>query len=446
MTAGAVAVPTRRERTRSASASRWLDLSFLAVILVMTAHEAEHVAQVIQKNTLQNSCPVDCRGLLGFKADVEWVHFTYNHAILLTLAGIYLGFGLWRRAWRERNRAAWWALTIGIFGVQGYHAVEHAVKLDQWLSRGHMSPQPGILGMHFSLIELHMLINTVVFVLVLWGYFGLGFHRRALKRWATVALPAALIFLLAVPPAVAVATRTPVQRLDAGVHQGPLVLDSRVKLEGEPGAVVRGGIHVTAGGVQIRDLAVVGGEVGILVEQAKNVLIERVAIRNATLDGIRATRSSVTVRDCTILSPPGAHGIELSFASAAGMNSVSGCTVDGGAEGIVSHLAMASFRDNTVRGTSLHGISITEMSMGEAVDNTVLDAQGVGLFCGDYSHCDFTRNTVSGTTPAGGGRRSAAGYGIQSHFWAKATLEGNRLQGNARGTGSFLHARLVQSD
>jgi nitrous oxidase accessory protein NosD len=236
-----------------------------------------------------------------------------------------------------------------------------------------------------------------------------------------------------------------VRTLEAGVHQGPILLDSRVKLEGEPGAVVRGGIHVTASGVQIRDLAVVGGEVGILVEKAKNVVIERVAIRNASLDGIRATRSSVAVRDCTILSPPGAHGIELSFASSVGMNSVTGCTIDGGAEGIVSHLAMASFRDNTVRGTSLHGISITEMSMGEAVANTVLDARGVGLFCGDYSHCEFERNTVSGTAPADGGRKSAAGYAIQSHYWAKATLEGNRLEGNRHDTGAFLNARVVQA-
>ena len=84
--------------------------------------------------------------------------------------------------------------------------------------------------------------------------------------------------------------------------------------------------------------------------------------------------------------------------------------------------------------------------MGEAVGNTVLDAKGVGLFCGDYSHCDFTRNTVSGTSAADEGRRSAAGYGIQSHFWAKATLDGNRLDGNARPTGTFLHARLVHAD
>ena len=119
MSGGAVAVRARRERARSATASRWLDLSFLSVVLVMAAHEAEHVAQVIQKDALQNSCPVDCRGLLGFKADVEWVHFTYNHAILIALAAIYVGFGLWRREWRVRNPPAWWALTIGIFASGG---------------------------------------------------------------------------------------------------------------------------------------------------------------------------------------------------------------------------------------------------------------------------------------------------------------------------------------
>ena len=433
-------------RELSAAATRRLDLAFLLVILVMTAHEAEHVAQVIQKDALANSCPVDCRGLLGFKADVEWVHFTYNHAILLALAALYLGFGLWKRRWRQASPLAWWSLTIGIFVVQGYHAVEHAVKLEQWLSRGHMSPQPGILGTRFSLIELHFAINTVVFALVLIGYFGLGFHRRALRTWATVALPAALVFLLAVPTAVALATRTPVQRLAAGVHQGPIVLDERVKLEGDPGAVVRGGIVIRAGGVQVHDVHVVGGEIGIFVDHAKNVLLDGVTVRGATLDGIRATRSSVTVRDCAVLSPPGGHGIELSFASAAGMNVVERCTVQGGAEGIVSHLAMVSFRDNHVSGTTRHGVSITEMSMGDATGNTVLGTSGVGIFCGDYSHCEIRRNTVAGTAPVPDGTRSQAGYGIQAHYWAKATLEDNRLAGNARRTGTFLHARLAPSD
>lgn len=49
-------------------------------------------------------------------------------------------------------------------------------------------------------------------------------------------------------------------------------------------------------------------------------------------------------------------------------------------------------------------------------------------------------------TSANDGRRTTTGFGIQSHYWAKATLEGNRLDGNAQPTGTFLHARLVHAD
>ena len=44
------------------------------------------------------------------------------------------------------------------------------------------------------------------------------------------------------------------------------------------------------------------------------------------------------------------------------------------------------------------------------------------------------------------GAARTTGFGIQSHYWAKATLEANRLGGNAQPTGTFLHARLVHAD
>ena len=44
------------------------------------------------------------------------------------------------------------------------------------------------------------------------------------------------------------ATRPPTVTLAAGVHQGPVLLDREQHLVGEPGAVVRGGILVTADG------------------------------------------------------------------------------------------------------------------------------------------------------------------------------------------------------
>ena len=39
------------------------------------------------------------------------------------------------------------------------------------------------------------------------------------------------------------------------------------------------------------------------------------------------------------------------------------------------------------------------------------------------------------------GAARTTGFGIQSHYWAKATLDGN-----AQPTGTFLHARLVHAD
>ena len=50
---------------------------------------------------------------------------------------------------------------------------------------------------------------------------------------------------------------TAVVHLAAGVHKGPLVLDHSQKLVGEPGAVVRGGIVVTADDVTVRDVTVI---------------------------------------------------------------------------------------------------------------------------------------------------------------------------------------------
>ena len=82
--------------------------------------------------------------------------------------------------------------------------------------------------------------------------------------------------MLAAAGGVAWATQPPVVHLAAGIHEGPLVLDHSQRLVGEPGAVVRGGIVVTADDVTIRDVTVIGGEHGIEVDGASDVLLERV--------------------------------------------------------------------------------------------------------------------------------------------------------------------------
>ncbi len=221
--------------------------------------------------------------------------------------------------------------------------------------------------------------------------------------------------------------RPPTIHLAAGVHQGPLVLDHPQRLVGEPGAVVRGGIVVTSDDVHVRDVTVFGGEHGIEVRDSESIVLERVRVGGATMDGVSARRSSVRISDCRIDSPrtPGAQGIDISFAMTLPPSKVERCHVRGGAEGIVSHLATVVIRDNDVSGTSLRGIAVTEMSMGEVDENRVRDAVGVAIFCSDYSHCLITDNAVSGTTPDPSGNPTRNGFGILTSFGAVATVGGN---------------------
>jgi hypothetical protein len=122
---------------------------------------------------------------------------------------------------------------------------------------------------------------------------------------------------------------------------------------------------------------------------------------------------------------------------------IDGCMVVGGAEGIVSHTANVDIRDNDVTGTSLRAITVTEMSMGMVDENRVRDALGVGIFCGDYSHCEIEGNLVLNTRPDyASADRTRLGFPIVAHYGAAAQLRGNSLDQNARGAASFLHARI----
>ena len=94
-------------------------------------------------------------------------------------------------------------------------------------------------------------------------------------------------------------------------------------------------------------------------------------------------------------------------------------------------------RDNDVSGTSLRGIAVTEMSMGEVDENRVRDAVGVAIFCGDYSHCMITDNDVRGTTPDPSGNPARNGFGILSYFGSVATVGGNETN-----VATFIDGRL----
>ncbi len=253
----------------------------------------------------------------------------------------------------------------------------------------------------------------------------------------------ALAALFAAAVGTAWATQPPTVTLASGVHQGPLVLDHSQKLVGEPGAVVRGGIVIRSDDVTVRDVTVIGGEVGIDVDDSDRVVLERVHVLNARMDGIHVRRSQVTIRDCAVaLAGPYTQAIDISFAMDKHMSSVVGCDVQGGAEGIVTHSSMVMVSGNRVRGTTLRGITMTEMSMGGVADNNVSGALGVGIYCGDRSVCDIERNTVSGTRPDRTGDNSRKGVGIESHFESLAKLQDNVLVGNPVPIGAYADARI----
>ena len=259
-----------------------------------------------------------------------------------------------------------------------------------------------------------------------------------LGRWG-IALSTSAAAAVLLVGATAWTIRPPTIHLAAGVHQGPLVLDHPQRLVGERGTVVRGGIVITSDDVHVRDLTVFGGEHGIEVRDSESVELRRVRIGGATMDGISARRSSVKISDCRIDTPriAGAQGIDISFALAVSPSKVERCSVRGGSEGIVSHLATVVIRDNDVSSTSLRGIAVTEMSMGEVDENRVRDAVGVAIFCSDYSHCTITDNTVSGTTPDPSGNPTRNGFGILSYFGSVATVGGNNTT-----VAAFIDGRL----
>lgn len=231
----------------------------------------------------------------------------------------------------------------------------------------------------------------------------------------------------------AAATQPPTYVLKAGLHEGPIVLDRPQTLAGRPGAVVRGGIVIRSNGVTVRDVVVVGGDHGIEVHDSENVRLENVTISETAMDGIHARRSSLVVDGCSVrMEGEYTQAIDISFAFDLAPSRVEECTVVGGREGIVSHMAHVDFKRNHVRETTMRAIVVTEMSMGSVSRNLVEDAVGVGIYCGDYSHCDIRENVVRDTrADTRSSDRNAHGHAILSHFHARATVGANVLERNA---------------
>jgi nitrous oxidase accessory protein NosD len=124
------------------------------------------------------------------------------------------------------------------------------------------------------------------------------------------------------------------------------------------------------------------------------------------------------------------------------MSAVEGCDVSGGSEGIVTHSSMVMVSGNRVHGTSLRGITMSEMSMGDVTENSVSGARGVGVYCGDHSQCQIERNIVANTRSDRSGDLARVGIGIVANYYAVANLVDNVLVGNPTPTAAFDGSRF----
>ncbi|HEV8249142.1 MAG TPA: right-handed parallel beta-helix repeat-containing protein [Gaiellaceae bacterium] len=350
----------------------------------------------------------------------------------LELVGLMLGVGLALDATAYHRlvpyQAAWLALPFG--------ALELGLTMALAIALGVGAPLGAAVALFGGAWLVAQVLAHAGFPLAHLTYADEGgeLGRAGPALWAAAPLA------LAASLGVAWALQPPTVRLEAGVHPGPLILDKAQRLVGEPGAVVRGGIVVTADDVTVEDVSVMGAETGVIVQDAENVVLDGVDVTGASLDGIQARRSQVTIRHCAVSSPASdyAQAIDISFAMELPPSVVEDCLISGGREGIVTNLANVTVRGNRVEGTALRAISLTEMSMGMIESNVVRDANGVGIFCGDYSHCEIERNTVFGTRPdRASGDPSRLGYAIQANFYGRVTIEANALSANARGVGTF---------
>jgi hypothetical protein len=237
----------------------------------------------------------------------------------------------------------------------------------------------------------------------------------------------------------------PTVHLPAGVTRGPLVVDRREHLVGSDHSVVVGGIVVRHSDVKISNVRVVGGENGVAVDGYRNVTLDHVSVKGATLDGIHVRDAAVTIRDCSVDMRGSLYGqgVDISFGAGHGESLVEGCRIVGGQQGILFDASTGMLRDNRVELTTVRAISMDEMSMGAIEDNAVNRAKGAGIYCNDHSMCMVSGNSVTRTrSDPASGDLTLGGYGLVVDFEAEAELAHNDFARNPARVGVFTGARV----
>lgn len=447
----------------------WFAL-FSLLAVAQTAHLLEHAAQMVQIHLL-GLWGADARGIVG-QLDVEWVHFLWNAWVVLALAVLLF-----------RYRSNRWLVVAA--AIAAWHLVEHDVILRSFLAAG-IAGTPGLLargglvggGLPLSRPDLHFLYNFVETAPILVAYavevrssrLGPRFdaarrpdpdaslrftarRRRAsfspllaaagsLVLGVAVVLPYAFPTTLRVPEdyatiQAAVDAALPGSTIQVGPGTfretvriaKPLTLlgapDGATRIEGDRSAriVTVEGTH----GVTLARLTVVGGELGILVEESQSVRIRDNRVLGADFAGIRLSRASAAIVGNEVREVSGPYGMGIELANTVSRppslirdNVVADCA----REGIVLHNAHALIEENRVMRNGLHGIAVTEMSMATVRGNVVQDSVEAGIYVVDHSMTEVSGNRISRVRvgPLG------VANGIRAYFYAEVTLGPNVIE------------------
>jgi len=451
-------------------------LHFLTLtLLVQTAHYLEHIAQVIQVYAL-GFYPKDAHGLLGFVFDSEWVHFAYNIVLGLALISVYLYYRRNEESWQSASRLGRFSLATVVI-LQGYHALEHIVKLYQHYFVPFYSflrqPTHGLLPLvtGWPIIPFHFWLNSsvwAVIALALWGLYKPGRHpdqvdlsgrapwplpvpRRIVtlalffaavvavpilaRQYRTVRVPEDFQSIQAAIDSVSSGRRI---RIATGDYAESLVISRPVALLGpEHGVATLLGdprlpvIHIRdTHDVKLKGLTIVGGETGVLVERSQEVVIIENVIEGNRRFGIRVRNASASIIDNEVVGtlPPYGKGVHITNTMEWPGSLVQGNRVEDNAqEGILTNMSHVIICDNIVRNNGLRGVAVTEMSMASVKNNILLDNVDAGLYVVDMSMAEVERNKIGGTRPGELGWAHAIRVEYYSAVWLLENLLDDRV-------------------
>jgi hypothetical protein len=436
---------------------------FELLVVLQLAHFAEHVAQMAELHLLD--WPAGrATGIVG-ALDGESVHWWWNTLVLATSTALLLHF--------RRNT---WLRVSWIFAL--WHEIEHLYLYGYWYLLHGVAGHAGILGADglldqagiavplltdLSRADLHFWYNFFEISLIAIAFFAQARRlygvpdqapanrSRALAGLGLVQVPlvlfCALIFSSPVSVRVPEQYATIQQAIDAapagaiirvapGTYVETLTIDKPLSLIGDAGGATRIGgdhtvtvIHVTCThDVTLKQLSVVGGEYGILVDESEAVNITDNHVLFAWFAGIRLSRASAQITGNEVRATMGPYGMGIELANTVSRppvlvraNTISASTH----EGIVMHNAHAVIEKNEVQGNGLRGIAIIEMSMASVWGNTLTGNADAGIYAEDMSMVDIYANRIAGMRAGPEGDAN----GIRAVYHAEVTLDRNQIDG-----------------